>query len=98
VVSALKRFDDHCAKNWEKQLTSNTATSKKKVTSNRCYPNSQIETDPKRTPHGVGWGVHNGYAHRKIEKLKIAFFVVFLLVLLSNNIFSASSKEKLLIS
>jgi hypothetical protein len=41
----------------EKQLTSNTGTSKTKtVTSNRCYPNSKIETDPKRTPHGVGWG------------------------------------------
>ena len=33
---------------------------KKKVTSNRCYPNSKIETDPKRTPHGVGWGWGGG--------------------------------------
>jgi hypothetical protein len=43
---------------WEKQLTSNTGTSKKKtVTSNQCYPNSKIETDPKRTRNGppMGW-------------------------------------------
>jgi len=35
----------------EKQLTSNTGSSKKKVTSNRCYPNSKIGNGPP-----MGWG------------------------------------------
>jgi hypothetical protein len=42
--------------NGEKRLTSNTGTSKKKVTSNRCNPNSKIGNGPETDPHGVGWG------------------------------------------
>jgi len=38
---------------WEKQLTSNTGSSKKKVTSNRCYPISKIGNGP---PMRWGWG------------------------------------------